>query len=246
MHVIENMPVAAQLSTLKVEVLDLSHCPLVGRVPGRITAKYMGEHWEESNSTGHFRLPALKVHALTSAALRRGWLSTLHELLGERGLWCHSSRLGCTLVSARTRSECSTQSRASGHEIGRRHQHAGRFLERFRGLAGHVKAFISPQSSWSVSHGVHTILLMQMDAAVHTARRLIGVRLRGLPCRTGSLDGSHLVKLPAVSRALRLRRSLAGDHHDRTAGGDLGAHRTPPDQVPGGGPAPSAGSACAP
>ena len=83
MHVIEDMPVASQLSTLKVEVLDASHCPLLGRVPGRITAKYMGEYWEESSSTGHFRLPSLKVHALTSEELRCDWLSTSYDLLGD-------------------------------------------------------------------------------------------------------------------------------------------------------------------
>ena len=86
MHIIEGMPVASQLSTLKVEVLDASRCPLLGRVPGRIRAKYMGEHWEESSSTGHFRLPALKVHALTSAAVCHDEVSTLPSLLGERGL----------------------------------------------------------------------------------------------------------------------------------------------------------------
>ena len=74
MHIIEGMPVASQLSTLKVEVLDALHCPLLGRVPGRIRAKYMGEHWEESSSTGHFLLSSLKVHALTFVALRRHWL----------------------------------------------------------------------------------------------------------------------------------------------------------------------------
>ena len=83
MHIIEDMPVASQLSTLKVEVLDALHCPLLGRVLGRITAKYMGKSWEESSSTGHFRLPSLKVHALASAALHHGWLATLPDLLGE-------------------------------------------------------------------------------------------------------------------------------------------------------------------
>ena len=73
MHIIEDMPVASQLSTLKVEVLDAAHCPLLGRVPGRITAKYMDEHFEESSHTGHFRLPSLKVHALTFAVLRSKW-----------------------------------------------------------------------------------------------------------------------------------------------------------------------------
>ena len=98
MHIIEDMPVASQLSTLKVEVLDASHCPLLGRVPGRITAKYMGESWEESSSTGHFRLPSLKVHAPFSAILRHKWPPILPDQLGDTSLWCHVSRPGCTLV----------------------------------------------------------------------------------------------------------------------------------------------------
>lgn len=100
MHIIEDMPVASQLSTLKVEVLDASHCPLLGRVQGTATAKYMGEVRVQSSSTGHLWLPSLKVHALISAAFCCNWLSTLHDLLGERGLPAGSAALLVTPMSA--------------------------------------------------------------------------------------------------------------------------------------------------
>ena len=92
MYIIEDVPVASQLSTLKVEVLDASHCPLLGRVQGRIVAKYMGKDREVKSCTGHFWLPSLKVHHLTSAALR----GTDFPQFAARS--CHGSRHWCTLA----------------------------------------------------------------------------------------------------------------------------------------------------
>lgn len=145
MHIIDDMPVASQLSTLKVEVLDASHCPLLGRVPGRITAKYMGEHWEESSSTGHFRLMCLKVHALTSPGLRCDRLPDTCVLLVTEGSGamaqdCDALLSACLpgLSPAHGLEPGGTLS-AGGASV-----HACMHARRFSGVTGYMLAFHHP------------------------------------------------------------------------------------------------------